>query len=145
MPEFFQTEETIDENSIIVIEKELGYSLPEEYRLHLLKYNGGKCKPNVFSFFENNKQTESSIDWFLAIYEGKYDNLKSYISTYIIEQNRLPNKFVPIAHDAGGNLICISCSKEENGFIYFWDHEKEGDKNIYLISKRFNDFIESLK
>ena len=63
---------------------------------------------------------------------------------YIFEEKRLPDYFVPIAHDPGGNLICISCSETENGFVYFWDHENEGNNNVYLISKGFNDFIGNL-
>ncbi|MDR1451398.1 MAG: SMI1/KNR4 family protein [Helicobacteraceae bacterium] len=144
MVEFIKTEAKITENKIVELETKLGYSFPEEYRTHLLKYNGGKCKPNVFSFIENNKETKSSIDWFLAIYEGKYDNLKLYMDMYIFEEKRLPDYFIPIAHDSGGNLVCISCSENENGFVYFWDHENEGNNNVYLISESFNTFIKNL-
>jgi cell wall assembly regulator SMI1 len=144
MVEFYKTEVVIGEREIIEIENLLGYSLPEEYRIHLLKYNGGKCKPNVFSFIENNKISKSNIDWFLAIYDGKYDNLRLYIDMYIIEQKRLPDYFIPIAHDPGGNLICISCLTSNFGFIYFWDHEKEEEENAYLISDSFNHFLENL-
>jgi hypothetical protein len=141
MVEFYKTKTPIGEQEIIEIEKLLDYSFPDEYRNHLLKYNGGRCKSNVFSFIENNKKTESQIDWFLAIYDGKYNNLQSYIDIYIIEQRRLPEYFVPIAHDPGGNLICIASN---SGFIYFWDHEKEGEDNVYFISDSFNHFIDNL-
>jgi len=125
-----------------------------EYKNHLLKHNGGQCSPNVFRFYENGKLTESCIDWFLAIYEGEYDNLKEYIKTYKIDKKRLPVHMLPIAHDPGGNLICISCDSLDEGYIYFWDHENEVDynvtddkdySNLYFIAKSFEEFITGLK
>ncbi len=97
--------------------------------------------------------TESFIDWFLAIYDGEYDNLKSYIQAYKIETKRLPSHILPIAHDPGGNLICISCKTNDEGCIYFWDHENEVDysiqqnddySNLYFIANNFNEFIDNL-
>lgn len=149
---FYDTEKSVNKSDIENIEKILNFLLPEEYKTHLLMYNGGRCKPNIFSFLEKGKVSKSSIDWFLAIYDGKYDNLLTYINIYKLEQKRIPFYLVPIAHDAGGNLICISCSKSDYGYIYFWDHEKEQNisqidywENIYLIAKSFNQFITNLE
>ena len=149
---FYDTEKAISKFDFENIEKILTFRLPEEYKTHLLMYNGGRCKPNIFSFIEEGKISKSSIDWFLAIYEGKYDNLNTYINMYKFEQKRIPFYLVPIAHDAGGSLICISCSESDYGYIYFWDHEKEQNHahtdywgNIYLIDKSFNRFITNLK
>jgi hypothetical protein len=151
MVEFYKTETAIKELDIRIIEDRVGYSLPKEYRSHLLVNNGGKCKPDVFTFMEGNKLSKSKIDWFLAIYDGKYDNLLKYIDIYKFEQKRIPEYFIPIAHDPGGNLICISCSCSDYGYIYFWDHEKETPNNwedcstnIYLIANSFDNFIANL-
>ncbi len=150
---FFDTEKSIDEKEIEKIEKYIGLKFPKEYREHLLRYNGGQCSPNVFSFVENGVKTESCIDWFLAIYEGENDNLKDYITILKIEEKRIPRHIVPIAHDPGGNQICISCGSLDYGYIYFWDHENEVDytvsgdddySNLYLIAKSFNEFLNSL-
>lgn len=150
---FAQTESPLSLSQIEEVEEFAGLNFPKEYKDHLLKYNGGQCVPNVFSFEENGEITNSCIDWFLAIYDGEYDNLKTYIFTYKIEKKRLPQNLLPIAHDPGGNLICISCGNEE-GRIYFWDHEKELDYNIvddndysnlFLIANDFNEFLDELK
>lgn len=154
MVTFSQTESQLNLNQIEEIEKYVGLKFPEEYKKHLLKYNGGRCSPNVFWFNENGKWTNSCIDWFLAIYDGEYDNLKKHIDMGKIEEKRMPSNILPIAHDPGGNLICISCSGEDRGYIYFWDHENEVDYNIsddtdysnlYLIAKSFGEFIDGLK
>lgn len=154
MATFFNTETPIGVSQIQDIEILLGLNFPQEYRKHLLEFNGGQCTPNVFSFNDNGIITESCIDWFLAIYDGEFDNLKDYIETYKVKAKRLPFNIVPFAHDPGGNLICISCEGNDVGSIYFWDHEREVDysiagdnnySNLYLIANSFNRFINGLK
>lgn len=136
------------------VEKYVGLDLPSEYKSHLLNHNGGQCIPSIFKFNKKGKSEESCIDWFLAIYDGEYDNLKEYIRIYKLEEKRLPTHILPIAHDPGGNLICISCGKDDKGDIYFWDHENEVDynlsddqdySNLFLIAKSFSEFIDGLK
>lgn len=154
MATFSQTESKLDLFQIEEIENYAELGFPGEYKDHLLKHNGGQCTPSVFSFDEKGKVTDSSVDWFLAIYDGEYDNLKDYIKTYKIEDKRLPSHILPIAHDSGGNLICISCDNDDAGSIYFWDHENEVDysvagdedySNLYLIAKSLDEFIDELK
>ena len=151
---FSQTEAKISMSQIEEIENLVGLIFPEEYKNHLLLFNGGQCVPNVFSFNENDLITTSSIDWFLAIYDGEYDNLRNEIEMVKIEEQRLPSHILPIAHDSGGNLVCISCGGVDNGCIYFWDHEKEiyydstndyDYSNLYFVAKTFNEFLNSLK
>lgn len=153
MTTFSQTEIQLTSSQIEKVERIVGLDFPTEYRNHLLKYNGGQCDPNEFNFLENGKTTSSNVDWFLAIYDGEYDNLEDYINTYKIEQKRMPSRILPIAHDPGGNLVCISCEGFDVGQIYFWDHEKEvdygisddeDDSNMSLIAKSFGDFLNGL-
>ncbi len=153
MTVFQQTEDELNRSRIEQIERFVNLNFPKEYKKHLLKHNGGQCSPNMFSFTENGKITESFVDWFLAIYDGEYDNLKNYIEIYKVKEKRLPTHILPIAHDPGGNLICISCSNHDLGYVYFWDHEKEVNykksddsnyANLYLIAKGFNEFINGL-
>lgn len=150
---FFSEETPITDFQLIEFEKVLGLTLPSEYRNHLLQHNGGQCSPNLFSFFEKGDKTTSRVDWFLALYEGDYDNLKNYADMYKIAEKRMPDGFLPIAHDDGGNLVCIACRGEDFGKIYFWDHEKEVDYNssddsdygnLYFIAPSFSDFLAGL-
>ena len=154
MVTFTQTKTLINKAQIQEVEELIGLEFPLEYKEHLLKFNGGQCYPNVFSFYENGETTNSSIDWFLAIYEGRYNNLIKEIRMVKIEEKRMPSQILPIAHDPGGNLICISCKGQDFGKVYFWNHEDEVDyrfsddndySNLYLISNSFNEFINGLK
>lgn len=154
MVTFIDTESQLTEKDIAAVESLSGLSFPPEYRSHLLKHNGGACTPDVFSFEENGSPSESNVDWFLAIYDGDTDNLIDYIETYKLGEKRMPDHMLPIAHDPGGNLVCISCGSNDYGKIYFWDHDNEVDygeaddndhSNLYLIAESFNQFIAGLK
>lgn len=153
MIEFFETKKPITLKEIKEIEGYVGLTFPDDYKQHLLKYNGGWCKPNVFSLVEERIENYSCIDRFYAIYDGEYDNLKEFIDIFKKEEKRMPIHITPIAHDPGGNQICISCGIKDYGYIYFWDHENEVDytvsgdddySNLYLIAKSFNEFLEGL-
>lgn len=154
MADFFETERPVTDMEISDLENLIGYKLPAEYKNHLSHYNGGRCNPNMFSFTENGNKSFSTIDWFLAIYDGEYDNLIKDVHMFKVNNKRMPDHILPIAHDPVGNLICISCGPNDNGYVYFWDHEKEVDykssndtdySNLYLISETFNGFLTGLK
>ena len=148
MIEIYDTEKRLTELEIYTLENKLKIKIPKEYREHLLRYNGGRCNPNIFSFIENGNRTESNVDWFLAIYSGEYDNFEQYFNIYKVEEKRLPVSLIPIAHDSGGNLICIDVNDSK---VYFWNHEKEVDYLIYdnrlnchLVSESFSAFLSEL-
>lgn len=143
----------ISSKEIEMIEKYVGLNFPDEYKEHLLKFNGGRCTPNIFRFIENGKESCSRISCFMAIYEGTYDSLKWCIDIFKISAKRMPEHILPIADDPFGNQICISCGRLDYGYIYFWDHENEVDYsesgdddyfNLYLIAQSFSEFLNGL-
>jgi hypothetical protein len=151
MINFFETEKKLTIEEINKIEEELNFSLHTTYKNHLLNFNGGRCEPNIFDFIENGQKTSSNIDWFLAIYDGEYDNFKDYFEIYKLENKRMPDNIFPIAHDPGGNLICFD---NIYGKIYFWNHEMEVDyekhndsnmENLYFLSDNLESFLLGLK
>ncbi len=151
MINFFETQKALKSEDIKEAETFSGLIFPDEYKAHLLKYNGGYCEPNIFSFYENGKKTHSILDWFLSICEGEYNNLFEYVKIYKLNEKRLPENLLPIARDPLGNLICISCFGDNFGHIYFWDHEKEYEAtgqinydNKILVAKDLEEFLDGL-
>lgn len=127
-------------------EKKIQSILPNDYKDFLIKFNGGRPLPASFKFF-SDRTDASSVDQFLSLGKEKNSNLEKYYYNY---KNRIPSGFIPIAHDAGGNLVIMKLKNEDNQ-IYFWDHELEADEgenpnmeNVYLICKSFSDFINNL-
>ena len=133
---------------IAQVEHKLGFAFPQSYREFLLQFNGGRPRSKCrFILGEHNRG--SYVDWFLSIYEGKPDNLETYYQVFKGQQQRLPDELVPIAHDPGGNLICIAVSGASRGAVFFWKHEDEEDEptydNVRLIASTFEDFIDGLQ
>jgi hypothetical protein len=68
-----------------------------------------------------------------------------------IFKNRIPNGFLPIAHDAGRGIVILGLYGQFNNNVYFWDadHEVEDGEepymeNIYIIWEGFQNFINGL-
>lgn len=131
-------------------EKRMGRAIPVSYRQFLFKHNGGYPDLSDFRMQVNRPDISDlgSVDRFLGIHGEAMDDLARYLDTY---RDRLPANLFPVAHDAGGNLVCISTGAGDDGKVYFWDHEFEVDEgeppsheNIYSIADSFKEFIDGL-
>lgn len=136
----------IDLGEIQGFEKKIGKNLPTNYKAFLVKYGGGYPIPDCFQFSDGSNG--SIVDRFLGLNNGKHSNLEKYFETY---KNRIPENFIPIAHDPGGNLILLSLCSDSKGKIFFWDHEREAAdgsspdlSNISHISDSLDLFLSML-
>ena len=151
--EFLDCKPNTSMEAIQNIEIMLGLIFPEEYKEHILRFNGGRPESHYFDFVQGDYENSSDVHWFLAIYEGEFDDFYDYLNDLKIVEKRLPNHLIPIANDSFGNLICLSCGEADYGKVYFWDHEDEVDysisddsdySNLYFISDSFTEFLNSL-
>lgn len=150
--------ELIERQSDISIEEmkqaelKLGFSLPDNYKEFLFKYNGGHpikdgC-PMLESFTKNEYNYSTDIAWFFSVYDGEYNNL---VKEYLAMRKRIPSELLTIACNSGGDNICLSISGANKGRVYFWFHENENPElnnawyeNIFLVANTFEDFINSM-
>lgn len=133
------------EEEIKGLENKFRFQFPNEYREHLLKYNGGYPDKSYFK--------GSCVDYFLEF--EKESSLDFYYVFRVFkdkEDPRMPRNIIPIASDPFGNFICISVEGEDLGFIYFWRHEEEVEdgeipdyRNMSLKAKSFNEFMNNLR
>lgn len=147
MTEILDANQKLDEATVAQLEDSLRIKLPAPYRKFLMEYNGGRPSLPRFEFKGSTKG--SSVGWFLGIHDKKYNNLPKYLETY---RGRIPSNFFPVAHDPGGNLICISVAGADRGRVYFWDHERESEdgalpdySNVILIAGSFDEFLRDLQ
>lgn len=128
------------------LEAKMGVVLPDDYKLFLLKKNGGYLNPATFEFTGTDGLPNSTmIKHFFAIEGEPAVDLETNTRFYA-ESGRIPNGVLPIAEDLAANLICLDVSDSVvKGTIYFWDHEleleKEGYENLAPISRSFSQFI----
>ncbi|MCY9340991.1 SMI1/KNR4 family protein, partial [Bacillus haynesii] len=117
--------------------------LSDLYKEFLLKWNGGKARPNIFKI--SDAQGSSVLNVFYGI-RDMYDNLEDFLD---IMEDRLPEGFIPIAEDPAGNVICLGTNEPFYEKIYFWDHEEESENlddmsNMYFLADNINEFLDNL-
>ena len=127
--------------------QQLPSSLPLDYREFLLQYNGGQPEPATFLI--DAEQGTTDLQWLYGLHDGPdWANLWRARDVY---HNRVPSELLPIGHDSGGNLVCISLGTEDRGAVYFWDHEREVPEgqppirtNLHRVARSFTDFLQRL-
>jgi hypothetical protein len=123
------------------LEDALDLPLPNAYRSFLLRWNGGRPRVGAFRGAESG---DESLDSFLGLAPGGDDDLLAFLQLY---EGRLPDRHLPIAYDAFGNLILIGLTGPQAGAIYFWDHElelaaREGiASNLQLVAHDLDAFF----
>jgi len=132
---------TIEE--IKEFETENQVSFTKKYKEFLIQWNGGYPEPNLFRV--SDEQGVSVLNEFYGIGD-MYSNLADYIDIY---EYRLPDGFLPIANDPGGNIICLGTQEPYYEKIYFWDHEQEPEdaedmSNMYFLADNIDDFLDNL-
>ena len=124
-----------------------GIVLPESYKDFLLQFNGGAPSPDMLEV-PNWYGGATCLAYFFGLYEGDTYNLEK---TYRGAAEYLPDGFLPIAEDSGGNLICLGIKSRKKNKVYFWDHEdmldsegkpKRDFSNMYLLANSFEKFLD---
>jgi hypothetical protein len=143
MVEIFGSHDNLSLEQIEKFEIDNNVKLTEMYKKFLLRWNGGKVRPNVFMISE--EQGPSVLNVLYGIGD-MYSNLTDYLD---IMDERLPLGFIPIADDPGGNVICLGTQAPYNDHIYFWDHEQESDtpddmSNMDFLARDIDEFLNML-
>lgn len=130
----------ISASAVEELELLTGHALPLDYKLFLLKYNGGIPR---YSHFKT-KNVFLDITCFLTIEKG---NVYDLLTTRMQISDRIDvDKYLPIAETGEGDMAVLGFM---NGGIYFWQHDQavrcdsEYDEMVYL-SPSFSNFIDCL-
>ncbi|WP_106420225.1 SMI1/KNR4 family protein [Salinicola tamaricis] len=90
-----------DDFSLTTLEKKIRAQLPSEYRRFLKENNGGKPIPDTFKFYNtiSEREDESDVHLFFSLEKNEYDSIFNMLEVF---ENRIPQSFLPIARDSGG-------------------------------------------
>ena len=143
-----------DDEQFKKVEAQIGATLPADYASFLVEYGGSGFDEDqgyvVFPILEECPGGQTCIlNVFFGIIPGDgYD----IIDNYLAYKGRMPFNLLPIAN-TGGDAICLAIYGEDEGKVYFWDHEEEdvvdegiepSRDNLYLVAHSFEEFINSL-
>ena len=135
------------EQTIEAFQGRFGVELPNDYRLFLQEFNGGRPSPRDFDAADGEEG--SSVQFFFTLDEDS----PHYVLTREVErfQDRIPKNTIPVACDSFGNLVLLDVGARKLGAIYFWDHEEEEFEaeptwdNVHLVTETFQQFVAALQ
>ena len=136
----------LSSKDIELLESELGFRLPAEYRPFLFKYNGGRPLPNCFPIKGLEKNPFGALHYFF----GVEDSSEAYNLTWNYDtfNGRMPSNLFPIASTGSDDVICLSLFGPDAGTVLFWDwYGQTGEPtydNVYHIADSFSEFLDSL-
>ncbi|WGH77096.1 SMI1/KNR4 family protein [Tenacibaculum tangerinum] len=132
MISFILAEKSIKSEDLVAFEKKFELILPERYKEHMLKFNGG--------FPDKDYYKGVNIAHFNPIKYGD-DTLEHNILDL---QDVLPVGYLPFAYDLGGNQICMDLNEGENyGKVYYLPMDM-GDIRSEFLSDSFEIFLNGL-
>lgn len=135
--------EKLSSKDIKEMEGELNLSFPKDYKDFLLKTNGGMPEDEVeFDFIENGTSDEDEFEQGSDIHYFYDDNeiMESYEN--LVDEELIPDEYLPIACDSFDNQILLRLGKCDNyGAIYFADAEsEESEDSGWVLSKVADSF-----
>ncbi len=127
------------------LEKEIGTTLPDEYRRFLKTINGGELNPGFVEIPGVPRIANVSVDVFYGLYPDQHNRYSLWWSIQS-HSSVLPANHLPIA--SGADVFTLSLTKKR-GCIFFWDHESSliDDEERFmesaghLLAHSFDEFL----
>lgn len=120
-------------------ESMLGMSLPQDYREHMLAYNGGIVEPMEIRHI-NYEGNDQGISYFFPIKYGS--NIMEEIYTNF--NGKIPNGYIVIGVTRGQGRILLSLNNDNTyGKIVEWYPDGEINELSLSFTQLLNDMVES--
>ncbi|MGE7186632.1 SMI1/KNR4 family protein [Peribacillus sp. NPDC006672] len=131
----FVEEEKPDESVIASIEKAFDIEYPDDYKICVMKYNGGFPEPNIFNFSEGQQGVFND----LISFTDNDINIEMFYERF---SGPTLKGIVPFARDPFGNYLCFDYRNNHSSpKIVFLNHEEE---TLLLVCDTFNDLLKQL-
>lgn len=127
----------LNSDELLKLEQNLGYSLPNDYKQHMLKYNGGSVVNKNIEHKDYPDITSSGLDYLFPIKYGPktLENVNESISEF------LPGGYLPIGKNGGGGYVIMSLN---NSGTYGEIKEWYPDDELNYMSPSFMQYLEDM-
>jgi hypothetical protein len=132
----------ISDKDIIAYEAARAIRLPEEYRLFMLRNNGG--------YAANSRCRVPGLQNSIVVLDhihGLGDMPSNLAEVNEDLEELLPPGFLLWATDPGGSGFLIGlCETEREGQIFYWLHDEDPDEGsaCFFLASSFDEFVEGL-
>lgn len=126
------------ETALNQFEATIGKTLPQDYRAHMLTYNGGDVEQEDIEH-KNYTEDGGGISYFFPIGTGDYTIEEVY--TVMTSNSMLPPGYIPIGTTQGGGKIIMSLNNDSS---YGYTEEAYPDGTRRDLSPSFTDLINDM-
>ncbi|HEX8329682.1 MAG TPA: SMI1/KNR4 family protein [Hymenobacter sp.] len=117
---FTNTQEPATPADLVAVEQKYQFTLPTDYKAHLLQHNGGR--PARRTFIErqpSGREVKRKISDFYSVGHGKNTLERSVELLY----DQLHPDLVPFGDETGGDVFVLSIGPQDYGAVYYIAHE----------------------
>ena len=157
--DFIGANPPITEDDIEAVEHRLGQTLPEPYRRHLLRHNGGRPERTGFDVVWPEHAdagvrgwTEGQVDYFYGVHDQT--GAGDLLSDYETDRGMVPDDTLAFASDPGGNPLLIGLYGPNRGRVFFaLRHDGSSNQtgpadrwdNVGHVADDFDSFVAALR
>jgi ankyrin repeat protein len=108
---------SLSEGEIINLENTLKVNLPDDFKIFLLKNNGGQPIPELFL----TPHSDEFYDLIIETFNTAEDIIEifNYLNNEKLKNISTPIKFLPIGNNGEFDYIGLNLDKSEFGYVYF--------------------------
>lgn len=119
-------------------QRKIGKQFPEDYIKFLQKYNGAEFEECVMDIKYNGIR----IVGIQGIFGVGLDEYSDLVKVYQQVGEYLPQGYVAIAEESGGDMFCINLNSKGYGNVHYWMHEEnEPHDELLKIAETFTEFL----
>lgn len=113
---FLQTDQPATMADILAIEQQYGFTLPDDYKQHMLACNGGFPQRRTFVEIDpDGDQIERDVNNFYSVRYG----VSTLERTLELLADQIHSDLVPFANDAGDDQFLLSVGPQDYGSVYY--------------------------
>jgi len=143
---FLFTQPPVSAAAVREFEQSTGVTIPPEFvELMSGPANGARPTPqDTFNVPTRRNNEEDSVSEFLTLSVDGGREVSSLAQSYDTLKGRTPDQTIPIAACGCGDTVLLYWTGPQQGQVWIWDHEDEGQDNIYFVANSLTEFLDSL-
>lgn len=131
------------ERKLLEFEGLVGERLPDDYRNFILM-NRKLQYPAILNFVDSDGREDTIVVRRVFGIDDPCERAVLNNYKFYVTSGRIDRRYVPIAEDVGGNVLCIGISGDLRGGLFFWNHENEGlgfKRDLAQVCRSFSELI----
>jgi hypothetical protein len=134
----------LDEEQLRAFEARHKVCLPIRYRAFLLRNNGGRPIPSVFTIDGFPDNPDGAIHVFFGLNTTiESEDLDKLLT---LHKGKIPNGILPIACTGGGDMLCLDLRTGGDQIVYwdcrpFWGANVWNEDDLYFIAETFDSLL----